>query len=74
MNVFGTPNIVTPATVCQYPRAFVDIITAGAAFHRYFDMTKSNYIICWGSNPSSSHFPTNWMDILKAKKRPMGSA
>ena len=69
MNVYGTPNLVTPATLCQYPRSFVDVVTAGAPFHRYFDLTKTDLILCWGSNPSASHFSTTWMDILKAKKR-----
>ena len=69
MNLFGTQNIVTPATVCQYPRSFVDILTVGSPFHRYFDLTKTDFILCWGSNPSVSHFSTTWMDILRARNR-----
>jgi anaerobic selenocysteine-containing dehydrogenase len=69
MNLFGTPNIVTPATVCQYPRSFVDTVTAGSPFHRYFDLTTTDLILCWGSNPAASHFSTTWMDVLNARSR-----
>lgn len=69
MNFFGTPNIVTPATICQYPRSFVDTVTAGSPFHRYFDLTTTDLILCWGSNPSASHFSTTWMDVLNARQR-----
>ncbi len=69
MNMYGTPNHVTSATVCQYPRAFADTVTAGSPFHRHPDLANTDCIICWGCNPSASHFPTTWIDILETKKR-----
>jgi len=64
---FGSPNLVTPANVCFFPRRS-SYLTYGEYAESDFD-NNNGIMILWGYNPASSSVPASCRRILEAKER-----
>jgi anaerobic selenocysteine-containing dehydrogenase len=70
MNLYGTPNLVRNEHMCAFPNALGERLTYGASTMYYcFDWQQANCILLWGSNPTTSHIPMMWSDMIKARRR-----
>lgn len=66
-NIFGCPNISSPAPICMVPGINASNITYGYyAFPDYEYPPKS--IVVWGANPEATHI-TEYEEILNTIKR-----
>jgi anaerobic selenocysteine-containing dehydrogenase len=69
MNLYGTPNLVRNEHMCALPRALAEKLTYGTpALYYGVDPENAACVLLWGSNPVTSHLPTMWRDMLRAKK------
>jgi anaerobic selenocysteine-containing dehydrogenase len=70
MDLYGTPNLVRNEHMCAVPNQIGERLTYGqpAVFYS-FDPERTNCLILWGSNPKTSHLPTQWADMLRATRR-----
>lgn len=67
MNIFGSPNIASPAPYCFVPMLNASMLTYG--FYAYPDYEFSpNCIMVWGNNPEDTHF-MDYESILRAKEK-----
>jgi len=64
---FGSPNLVTPANVCFFPRRS-SYVTCGEYADSDFD-NNNGIIVLWGYNPASSSLPASCRRIFEAMDR-----
>ena len=70
MNLYGTPNFVRNEHMCAVPIRIGEQLTYGQPSIFYgFDPERTKCLVLWGSNPETSHLPTQWAAMLRAKKR-----
>jgi len=67
LNLFGSPNMTGPNTICMCPSHTVEWSTYGS-FARQ-DIGNARCIVIWGYQPSQSYVVTDWRDLLAAKSR-----
>jgi len=69
MNLYGTPNFVRNEHMCALPIRIGEELTYGQSTIFYgFDPDRTKCLLLWGSNPQTSHLPTQWAPMLRAKK------
>ena len=67
LNLFGSPNMTGPNTICMCPSHTVEWSTYGS-FARQ-DIANARCIVIWGYQPSESYRIPDWRELLAAKKR-----
>jgi thiosulfate reductase/polysulfide reductase chain A len=67
LNLFGSPNMTGPNTICMCPSHAVEWSTYGS-FARQ-DIANARCIVIWGYQPSQSYIIPDWRELLAAKKR-----
>lgn len=65
-NLFGTPNLSSTGSQCHVARVIGNSLTCGSL--AFPDYERTNCIVLWGCNPSSSN-PYAMRAILNARKR-----
>ncbi len=66
-NLFGSPNISSPAPVCFVPGVHASRLTYGYYAYSDYDHPPKT-VVLWGSNPSSTDI-VEYEEILDAKKK-----
>jgi anaerobic selenocysteine-containing dehydrogenase len=70
MNLYGTPNLVRNEHMCAVPNRVGEQLTYGTSAAYYsFDAEHANCILLWGSNPTTSHIPMMWPEMVRARRR-----
>jgi anaerobic selenocysteine-containing dehydrogenase len=67
LNLFGSPNMTGPNTICMCPSHTVEWSTYG--FFARQDIGNARCIVVWGFQPSESQIIPGWRDLLAAKKK-----
>lgn len=67
LNLFGSPNMTGPNTICMCPSHAVEWSTYGS-FARQ-DVANARCIVVWGFQPSQSYIIPDWRELLAAKSR-----
>jgi len=69
MDLYGTPNLVRNEHMCAVPNQIGERLTYGqpAVFYS-FDPERTKCVVLWGSNPKTSHLPTQWAEMLRATR------
>jgi anaerobic selenocysteine-containing dehydrogenase len=53
--VFGSPNGISHSAICAEAEKFGSFFTAGNWDYRDYDLSKSRYVLMWGTDPLSSN-------------------
>jgi anaerobic selenocysteine-containing dehydrogenase len=70
MNLYGTPNFVRNEHMCAVPISIGERLTYGSPTDYYaLDGAHTDCFLLWGSNPVTSHLPTIWPEVLRARRR-----
>ncbi len=67
--VFGSPNGISHSAICAEAEKFGPYYTEGFWNYRDYDLEKTRYVLCWGTDPLASnrqvpHATSVWGDVL----------
>ncbi|MEM1556898.1 MAG: molybdopterin-dependent oxidoreductase [Candidatus Bathyarchaeia archaeon] len=66
-NLLGSPNLISPGTICNCPSDALESATYGSMAHS--DLRNANCIVLWGHAPSESYPIPEWAELVAAKNR-----
>lgn len=69
LNLYGSPNWAFQDHLCYVPAVIAEKLTYGQVQVDGFEAEETRCVVLWGSDPATSHNPTQWHAVRRAQKR-----